>query len=309
VAAAALLALFGPVTSAPAAHVSCGETIEADTTLDADVLGCPNNGVVIDASGVTLDLAGHTIEGTRRGFGVVTGVGASRVTVKNGKVGRFHNAVVLVAGGDHVVRDVRVYDSHDGVLLNSVGGALLERVTATGNDGSGIHTPVSRNVTIRRSHIHDNAAGVGGLGLQGSAIVRNTIERNTFYGILYGSVTGSTFERNLVYANGGFGIMLIEGSTGNRFIRNRVSKTVGDGMILAEDSAANLLYRNRFNRNTGDGVEVLGAGATLIRNSAARNGALGINAPAGAAVARRNRARHNGDPRECVGVPCQKHAK
>ena len=282
----------------------------ADTTLDSD-LACPANGVVIGVSGVTLDLGRHTIQGIGGvGLGMVTGGGASgqgvsRVTVRNGRVGGFRHAIVLGPGTDYVVRDATVYGSHDGVLLASVARALVERVTATGNDGSGITAPQSRDVTIRRNQVHDNAAGVGGVGLEHSLIVRNLIERNTFYGLRYIGVNNSTFERNVVSANGELGIALEGGATGNRVAHNRVRATVGDGIFLADDSGANVLYGNRSNRNTHDGFAVMGTGATLIRNSAARNGALGFNVPVGAALARRNEARRNGDPRQCVGIRCR----
>ena len=48
---------------ASAGHVSCGDTITADTTLDSDLVDCPNNGIVIGADDVTLDLNGHTVSG------------------------------------------------------------------------------------------------------------------------------------------------------------------------------------------------------------------------------------------------------
>ena len=51
----------GPVTSSQV--VECGDTITADTTLDSDLTGCPNNGIVIGADDITLDLNGHTISG------------------------------------------------------------------------------------------------------------------------------------------------------------------------------------------------------------------------------------------------------
>ena len=44
-------------------HVSCGATIVADTTLDSDLVNCPNNGIVIGAEDITLDLNGHRIDG------------------------------------------------------------------------------------------------------------------------------------------------------------------------------------------------------------------------------------------------------
>ena len=46
-----------------ASHVGCGDTITTDTTLDSDLANCPNNGIVIGADNITLDLNGHTIDG------------------------------------------------------------------------------------------------------------------------------------------------------------------------------------------------------------------------------------------------------
>ena len=44
---------------AAASQVSCGDTITADTTLDSDLVNCPNNGIVIGADDITLDLDGQ----------------------------------------------------------------------------------------------------------------------------------------------------------------------------------------------------------------------------------------------------------
>src|SRR5215207_1420280 len=55
---------------ASAAHVQCGDVLVADTTLDSDLLECPGNGLVIGAAGITLDLNGHTVDGTASGNGI-----------------------------------------------------------------------------------------------------------------------------------------------------------------------------------------------------------------------------------------------
>ena len=39
---------------------SCGDMITVDTTLDKDLVDCPNNGIIIGADSITLDLNGHT---------------------------------------------------------------------------------------------------------------------------------------------------------------------------------------------------------------------------------------------------------
>jgi hypothetical protein len=46
-----------------ASRVGCDGAITTDTTLDSDLVDCPNHGIVIGADGVTLDLNGHVIEG------------------------------------------------------------------------------------------------------------------------------------------------------------------------------------------------------------------------------------------------------
>ena len=57
----AVLAVSG--TEASPARVKCGDTITTDTTLHKDLVNCPNNGIVIGADNVTLDLNGHLIDG------------------------------------------------------------------------------------------------------------------------------------------------------------------------------------------------------------------------------------------------------
>ena len=90
--ALALVAAFGSATGALAATpLDCGTIITANTTLTADVGPCNQGGLVIGASGITLDLGEHTIQGKARigdGIGVLfNDVSNSRVT--NGTVTGF----------------------------------------------------------------------------------------------------------------------------------------------------------------------------------------------------------------------------
>ena len=54
---------------ASAAQVKCGDTITTDTTLHADLVNCPNNGIIIGADHITLNLNGHRIDGDGTQFG------------------------------------------------------------------------------------------------------------------------------------------------------------------------------------------------------------------------------------------------
>jgi hypothetical protein len=103
-AGAAFLAL-GRGNQALASHVSCGDKITTDTRLDSDLTDCPNNGIVIGADGITLDLNGHLIDGDgtpfaacpRRKFcdGGVISVGHDGITVVGGSVREFDAGVLV----------------------------------------------------------------------------------------------------------------------------------------------------------------------------------------------------------------------
>ena len=63
--------------SALATHVSCGQRITTDTVLDSD-LDCPaGHGIEIAASGVDLDLNGHSVRGETDSFRSSFGIWAS----------------------------------------------------------------------------------------------------------------------------------------------------------------------------------------------------------------------------------------
>jgi hypothetical protein len=92
--------------SALASHVRCGDTITTDTTLDSDLVNCPNNGIVIGAANITLDLNGHTIdgdgtpvatcpEGEACDVGVLNRAGYGRLTIVGGTIRQFGVGIVV----------------------------------------------------------------------------------------------------------------------------------------------------------------------------------------------------------------------
>lgn len=83
---------------AQAAHLSCGDTLLAPTSLDAD-LTCTGTALFIGRSGITVDLNGFTITGdVGDGAGVNT-EGFNAVTIQNGTIDKFEFAVL--ANGSH----------------------------------------------------------------------------------------------------------------------------------------------------------------------------------------------------------------
>ena len=63
-AAIGCIALGVPSTTSAAGGLACGAVIVKSTTLRNDLKNCPGNGLVIGADNLTLDLGGHTIDGT-----------------------------------------------------------------------------------------------------------------------------------------------------------------------------------------------------------------------------------------------------
>jgi parallel beta-helix repeat protein len=293
----------GP-SPALAAHVQCGATLTQDTTLDSDLIDCPGNGVLIAADGVTLDLAGHTIDGTGGPNGVVTMGRASGITITGGWVRQFHNAVTLGSGAAFTLRDLQVSGSHDGVLLAGSSNVVVERALAWENDGSGINMPGARNVLVTDSVMVANGAGMGGANATLSRVERTLFAWNTFHGLRFAGLTDSELVDNRVRSNGTFGLRLEEASSRNRVAGNRIDDSGADGIALAADSGGNRVERNHSTHNGADGFDLAGAGTLLVRNRADRNAGLGFDAPLGVALDIHNLAHRNGDPRQCVGVRC-----
>ncbi|HYX44204.1 MAG TPA: right-handed parallel beta-helix repeat-containing protein, partial [Acidimicrobiales bacterium] len=117
-AALAALTLAGTVVvgSAPAgaATVSCGQAITASIVVDNNLTNCPGDGLVITASNIVVDLAGHVIDGsttTNTSPNEYSGIrltGVRNVTVRNGTVQEFDAGVVVGGGGNNTVMNLTV---------------------------------------------------------------------------------------------------------------------------------------------------------------------------------------------------------
>jgi parallel beta-helix repeat protein len=160
-----------------ASHVSCGATITADTTLDSDLVNCPNNGIVIGADNITLDLNGHRIDGNGEliedcaeicDTGVVND-GHRRVTIQDGSVREF--AVGVFVGGASSNRLLHLSASH-----NLFVGLLVVESTAT----QVVQNSASDNGRTT------NANGIVIFASRNNRIERNTVSRNGHQGIFIG---------------------------------------------------------------------------------------------------------------------------
>jgi parallel beta-helix repeat protein len=318
-AAALALVLAVPGGEAIASHVSCGDTITADTTLDSDLVDCPNNGIVIGADDITLDLGGHTIDGDNAfvdpcpenqfcDFGVLND-GHNGVRITGGTLTEFGTGVGLFGARKNGVGDLSTLDHvFGGILLVHSVRSRVRGNLATGNAGpdSGV------GITLFESHnnriAHNRLFGNAELGLHLVGSNHNHIGHNRV-------------------RNNPEGDLLVEG-VGNRIVRNRApvlisiftpnGRAVGNvvagnivrgapkaGISVDQVPKGTVVRRNHVFGSGGDGILVGSPSTTLTRNEARHNHDLGIEAVEGVTDGGGNRASGNGDARQCVNVTCQ----
>jgi parallel beta-helix repeat protein len=294
------------VAPASAEHVQCGDTITQSTTLDSDIIDCAHptgRAIEIDGTDITLDLGGHTVDGTGVGFGIHSSSVDSRVTVRGGHVREFANGISLSGEEDSTIRDLTVSDNFQGARVTGLR-PVIEGVTATRNS-TGISFGGSTDAVVRRNHAFANQGGMGGTVVDSGLIEDNVSHDNVFTGIGFGFLRSNTQIVRNVSTDNGIGILVAEESLDSTLLGNRVSRSGADGIVVSADSGNITLDDNRSDDNADDGIDIEGPGNTLTRNSAFRNFDYGIEAAPGTIDGGKNKARHNGNPAQCVGVICK----
>jgi parallel beta helix pectate lyase-like protein len=229
---------LAPSTSASANHVSCGDTITKDTKLDRNLVNCPNNGVVIGADNIRLDLNGHTIDGD----GDLVANCPGDEFCDTGVANDGHDGITIAGG------NIREFGA--GVFLFQASGNRLRHLSSSLNHFNGITIIESARSRVQRDSVSRNGltADFPGIAVIGSHHIQ--IER-----------TSST-------GNADLGFFVIE-SDDNSFIRNRLSGNPEAAMIV--DGNRNEIHGNR---SFGNG-DIIVAGN---RNTITRNHVLGSQA-------------------------------
>jgi parallel beta-helix repeat protein len=275
------------VDQAFASHVSCGATITTDATLDGDLVNCPNNGIVIGADDITLDLNGHTVDGDGQLFescpenefcdiGVLND-GHDGVTVMNGSIGEF--AIGAFVGRARRNRVVGISSTRN--LFFSFVVAESARSLVRGSSGSGNLPP--------------DGDGLGMFGSHDIRILRNTFRHNPL-GIHVEDSADNLIKGNLISGNG-LGILM----QGNRNQVRRNSCMRNGACVIVAPGDRNHIVRNRSFRDRGGVFIEKGRANVVARNVVVRARkagiGLGIERPpigGGHNIVRKNRVRGSG---------------
>jgi parallel beta-helix repeat protein len=232
-------------------ELSCGATITTDTTLSGDLTSCPNDGIVIGADTITLDLNGHTLggdgvpvescpEGTSCDVGIDNTAGHRGVTIRNGAVRSFDVGVlVLGASGNSIQRLASASNSSFGVIVGDSTETRIDHDASVDDGVSGIVMLDSNNNRIE----HNSVAGAQGYAMPVFGSSHNRLEQNVLDGNQHG--------------------ILLDGSDDNEVRGNRISRSGGIDIGHANDNRieANVLSDN------SDGVGLFEARGNVISDN------------------------------------------
>ena len=263
---AVLVAVMLLTWSAPQAlanHVQCGDVITQDTTLDSDLIDCPDDGIVIGSDNITLDLGGHTVDGD--GFptehpleceaGIVNGpwsfcprpgeASHDHVTIRNGRVRDFSYGVRVLGTDDNLLNRLEVSNTRNGIAVFESSNVVIERNSVSDNathDAAAIVLGSVTHASVERNHLARNVYGVHAEDLREIQIVRNFVFDNSA-GMHLHSAYNNLIAHNHVAGNG-TGIELSDGVFDNLVIGNWVFDNANIGIMTQEGD-----HRNRIERN------------------------------------------------------------
>jgi parallel beta-helix repeat protein len=289
--------VLGGGKAAAVQQLSCGDTITADATLHHNLVNCPNNGIIIGADGITLDLNGHLVDGDGAPAGGcdpetefcdigLLNDGHDGVTAVHGSVREFdigvfvgrasHNRLLGISSSRNRFAGLGLVRGTRSVMRNCSGSGSTSR-----EDGTGMFLAASHHVRIlHNSFRHNGEQGIFVPDSTHNLIKGNLLSRNG-PGIELREADRNQVRRNRSVRDGGIGIYVAPGN-GNVIARNRVSHTrheEGAG-IEVDGGDHNVFARNSIRDTEGDAIGVgfdVVVGNLVRRNRILRAGEDGVH--------------------------------
>jgi len=245
----ALMAVLGSPTALAdtGSDVQCGDTLTASVQLDAD-LNCTGTALTIAASGVTVDLGGHTVTGTTSGISAHDQTG---VTISNGTVG---GGISLTRVSSSAFSTLHV----DSLSLSSVDSAVVtDSVIQNGR--------ISLQGVL--SLVRSSVIGVSGIATASAVIMTDsTVTDSSFTSESTGfTLTGSTLTRSRISGTES-GAQV---ATKNKFIQSRMSFFFANRLDIED---------NQFTgADSGLGLTDLTFKASVIKGNVFNGGGVGVS--------------------------------
>ncbi len=279
----------------PRSVVGCGDTLTHSVRLANDLRDCDGDGLVIGAAGITVDLGGHTIDGTipltgdcgenrLNDAGIQNDAGYDDVTITNGTVQQFSKGIA--AGGeatgmsDGRLRGLAVRDNRlVGIVIvgtQAAGagantGNRLERNVVSGTVcGSAMFVGTARANRIVANRVSGNLDGI--VVCCGAATDGNTITANSVTGGFTGVAmyeSGRNVVTDNAIADADEGIIVVGSASENRIENNAIARTQA-GIVLdvieSDAPTGNRVAGNTL-RSIADGIIVFQAQHTEVTSN------------------------------------------
>ena len=262
---AILLALGIGETSLPAQTISaCGSVTAPGTyTVTTDITAQPDtNCITISASGVAIDLQGHTISGSGFSSGIF-GRGGQNIIIANGTITGFNQNINLEADYVSISNIVVANAGFSGITNNAGNVTVVTDTQANGNGLFGMYF-YGNNNTISRTTA-DNNEHYGIAFLQESAtntVIDSTANGNGLGGMFFAN-GNSTVIDSTANENSSDGIFI--GGSNNVLKGNTTNGNSSQGISVVCPSN---LYSNAAQGNPGGNIVTPGTGCVLLDNDA-----------------------------------------
>jgi large repetitive protein len=299
---AAWLSLAAP--AARADTITCGEVIRASTTVTNSLAGCAGDGLVIGAPGITVDLAGHVVQGVGLGVGIRNS-GHADVTIRNGSVLNFDYGVVLNPGtvrnavtnlnlsknewaalqldnasGNHIAHNLLSEFSDMGLKLTN--GSSSNVVVHNSVSGAGSGEAIVIELGSNGNWLEDNVVPVSGShavrvqASSGNMVLANQLAGGADVAVFVAGSPGTVVQANSI-AQGGDAAILMSGGSGGVVRFNSLGKSSDAGVIL--EGMTNSLVKGNSMSLAGDSAVLLRNGSTNVRvidNQASHSSDAGV---------------------------------
>jgi large repetitive protein len=271
-----LIAVAGFCTMAGAAcqpPVRCGSVITKDTKLTSDLVDCRGKALIINASGITVDLGGHTVS-SADGIGLVS-VGHDQVTIRNGTVRGATTGVSITDAVALTISNVAMVggqQSEFGSSTNQLGLRLnqVRLSDITSSSASGFY-----GIAMRDSDRNwlDHVTSRGDADTSTPLRTLNS-DRNTFADSAFTSAgsTNAHFENShyntilrVNFSNSNSDSLALVRSNHNTIRASRIASEA-TGLVIWK-STDNLIEDNISGPNPSDNIFVIDSARTTLRGN------------------------------------------
>jgi parallel beta-helix repeat protein len=280
----------------------CGRVLTQDTTLRADILNCPGDGLVVGADGIEVRLAGHTVDGAEAaGSAGIRIAGHDGVVVSGpGRVTGFADGVRVQAGTGNRVRYLQATENGVGIhLIGADGGRVVGNDVSENEDvAQEPHRGVlledsDHNLLSGNSVVEDDFTGIELVRSHGNRVVDNGVNHADGTNISLIASDGNEVVGNDTTTSNGEGISL-SSSNRNLIADNRTGDASSAGIRLTRGSSENRVLRNVSLADDTDSIDVVDSSSNLVEsNQITEAGVRGISLRTFSGTSTGNRVRDN----------------